>query len=325
MPSSPLVAVIVLTVNQREKTLRCLESLLDQRGTPFQALLWDNGSQDGTIAAVQADFPNVTVHRHPDNLGVASGRNAAAQLAIRTVNPSYLLFLDNDMVLEPDFVTSLLQPLLQDSRVGQTQAKLLLMDDPQRLNDGGGCRIGFLSGRTRAVGFGEIDRGQYDFVRSCVCGGGAMMVRTDVFQSLRGFDPAFDPFGPEDIDFSLRLRRAGYEALFVPQAIAYHEASHSYGNEYDAAYARLRARHWLIFSSRHAPRWQRLVFMGVTAPLLFLKILTREAIRGNFTAIPGLIKGAAETVRQPGATAEPASWRPGRSRNESGTDEGDEG
>jgi hypothetical protein len=64
------ICVIILTMNQREKTLRCLESLLSIRNPPFRTILWDNGSQDGTAEAVQVRFPQVIVHHHPENLGL---------------------------------------------------------------------------------------------------------------------------------------------------------------------------------------------------------------------------------------------------------------
>jgi GT2 family glycosyltransferase len=133
------IAVVVLTINQRDSTLRCLASLQAIDNPPFHTVLWDNGSQDGTAEAVQEAFPGVLVHHHPTNLGVASGRNAAAKLAIATCNPTHLLFLDNDMLVEPDFVGALSGPFSEDDRVGQTQAKLRFMQDRERLNDGGGC------------------------------------------------------------------------------------------------------------------------------------------------------------------------------------------
>jgi GT2 family glycosyltransferase len=116
------------------------------------------------------------------------------------------------------------------------------------------------------VGYGEIDRGQYDTVTECISCGGAMMVRTDVFQELGGFDSLFDPFGPEDMDFSLRLQNAGYQALYVPQAMAYHAVSHTFGKGYSEDYARLKSRHWFKFMRRHASPWQQLAFFLFGAP-----------------------------------------------------------
>lgn len=294
---APSVVVIILTLNQRDKTLRCLASLMAAEAPHPEVLVWDNGSQDGTAEAVRNAFPSVWVHAHPGNLGVAAGRNAAAALAVERSSPSYLLFLDNDMRLEHHFVSALLEPLVESKRVGQTQAKLRLADDPQRLNDGGGCRINFLLGQTRPVGFGEIDRGQYDTPRPCVACGGAMAVRTEVFRQLGGFDLGFNPFGPEDLDFSLRLSRAGYTALYVPSAVAYHEVSHTFGAGYTEEYARHKARHWLLFLRRHASPAQKVGFLLVGAPYLALGILVREARRGNLRALWGLLQGFTDYVR----------------------------
>ncbi len=285
------VTVIILTTNQRDKTLQCLSSLMAIKEPQFGVLLWDNGSQDGTHEAVHKAFPEVLVHHHSSNLGVASGRNAGAELAIKTFNPSHLLFLDNDMLFEPNFVSALLQPFIQDDNVGQTQAKLRFMHDRERLNDGGGCQINFLLGRTRPVGYGEIDRGQHDTLKKCVACGGAMMVRTDIFQQLGGFDTRFDPFGPEDLDFSLRLAKIGCHALYVPEAIAYHEVSHTFGEGYSNNYARHKSYHWFLFMMRHASVWEKIVFMNITAPYLFLRVMIRELRNRNLSAIKGLIRG----------------------------------
>jgi GT2 family glycosyltransferase len=123
------VVIIILTFNQLETTRSCLSSLQSAGGSAH-ILVWDNGSTDGTAAAVEREFPQVSAHAHPDNLGVALGRNEAARLATELFEPSYFLFLDNDMLVEPGFVEALHAPFLQDRMVGQTQAKLALHARP---------------------------------------------------------------------------------------------------------------------------------------------------------------------------------------------------
>lgn len=285
------IAIIILTLNQRIKTLKCVDTLIKSTPSPLKVLVWDNGSDDGTAAAIREAFPDISVHEHPTNLGVASGRNAAARLAMETFQPTHFLFLDNDILVEPGFVEALDRPFAENDKVGQTQAKLRFMHDPQRLNDGGGNTINFTFGQFMPVGFNEIDRGQYDTIKPCISCGGAMMVRRDVFEQLGGFDTIFDPFGPEDADFSLRLQKAGYQALYVPQAVAYHEVSHTFGKGYSEEYARLKSRHWRTFMGRHASLAQRLAFYAIGTPYLGLKVFTREAKRGNLGAIRGIIKG----------------------------------
>ena len=295
---STSLIVIILTYNQREKTLKCLATLLGGEDIPFKVLVWDNGSRDETLLAVKETFPDVLTHYSESNLGVAGGRNASAQLAITKFSATRLLFLDNDILIEPGFVRALDEPFEIDPLIGQTQAKLRFMHDHNLINDGGGARISFVFWRVTPVGFNEPDLGQYDRPRPCICCGGAMMVRSDVFQHLNGFDPLFGPFGPEDLDFSLRLQKAGYKAMYIPKAVGYHQVSHTYGEGYSEDYARHKSRHWLLFMRRHANIWQKMAFYLFGAPIVAVKVFIREARRGNLRAIRGLVGGILQTKRQ---------------------------
>jgi len=291
MPS-PNIFVLVLTYNQKEKTIACLSDLLaNNKDLPFKVLVWDNGSQDETIPILKEKLPGILTHYSNTNLGVAGGRNASAQVAINEYGATHLLFLDNDILVEPGFVRALYEPFEADTQIGQTQAKLRFMHDRSLINDGGGARISFVFWRVTPVGFGEPDRGQYDTPRPCISCGGAMMVRVDVFQQLKGFDPLFGPFGPEDLDFSLRLQKSGYKAMYIPRAVGYHQVSHTFGDGYSEEYARHKSRHWLLFMRRHASRGQKIAFFLFGAPILAFQVVFREVSRGNWKAIRGLVRG----------------------------------
>jgi len=221
-------------------------------------------------------------------------------MAIRELGATHLLFLDNDIEVEPGFVKALYEPFRVDSQLGQTQAKLRFLHDRSLINDGGGARISFVFWRVKPVGFGEPDRGQYDAPCPCISCGGAMMVRSDVFQQLNGFDPLFGPFGPEDLDFSLRLQKAGYKAIYIPKAVGYHQVSHTYGEGYSEEYARHKSRHWLLFMRRHASIWQKIAFYIFGAPILAVQVFIREARRRNLRAIRGLVEGIFQPKRRAG-------------------------
>ncbi|MGA1579778.1 MAG: glycosyltransferase family 2 protein [Luminiphilus sp.] len=292
------LAVVMLTVDQRDMTLRALNSLMCQLGEGTGVLVWDNGSSDDTGPMVAQYFPEVVVCRSEVNLGVASGRNAAARAAIERWKPDYLLFLDNDLILREGFVAALIDRLDEYPDVGQVQAKLLYLDEPSRINDGGGSRIIFWLGKTDPVGFKELDRGQFDLVTECVCCGGAMMVRREIFESLDGFDESFSPYGPEDIDFSLRLKECGHRAQYVPAAVALHAANHTWGKEGNSpAYAQSRVRHWLHFLNRHASWLQKSGFYLLGAPLIAVRMVVRELLRGNPSALVGSIRGLLDQGR----------------------------
>jgi len=289
--NSTNIVVIILTYNQRQKTLKCVSTLLSGEDIPFKVLIWDNNSRDDTLAAVKEEFPDVLTHYSESNLGVAGGRNASARMAIRELQATHLLFLDNDIEVETGFVKALYEPFESDSGTGQTQAKLRFMHDRSLINDGGGARISFVFWRVKPVGVGEVDWGQYDTPRPCISCGGAMMVRSNVFQQLNGFDSLFGPFGPEDLDFSLRLQKAGYKAMYIPKAVGYHQVSHTYGEGYSEDYARHKSRHWLMFMDRHATPAQKIAFYFLGAPILAFQVIIRESRRGNWRAISGLAQG----------------------------------
>lgn len=294
---SARISVVILNYRQEEITLHVLDSLSRCVGEPFEVLVRDNGSGDDSVRRIEVAFPDVQVEAGETNLGVAGGRNAAGRRAVELWDPEYLLFLDNDMEVTPGFVASLSRPLDDDPALGQTQAKLLYMNDRERINDGGGCRIVWWRGRTDPVGFNEIDRGQHDEPKPCMaCCGGAMMVRASIFSELDGFDESFSPFGPEDLDFSLRVLEAGYRNLYVPDAVAYHAVTHTFGAGYTDEWARLKVKHWFRLLKRHAPPVQRLGFYFVGGPLSVLQMVWRETRRGNFPAAVASVREAARVI-----------------------------
>jgi GT2 family glycosyltransferase len=269
------VAAIILTLNQREATLRCLDSLARSGATALAVILFDNGSADGTAAAVRREHPGVRVIRSEHNLGAAAGRNEAAAAAIEQLDPEFLLFLDNDTEVRTGFLEALLEPLETDPALGQSAPKLLLRADPSRIDMAGGARIAWWRGETTGRGRGEPDVGQYDEPGTCVAGG-CTLVRTEAFQSVGGFDTVFDPYGYEDMDFSLRLAAQGRGCVYAPRAVILHANTQTYeGGRYTARYAARKARNWLIFLFRHAPPVSRLAFLVAGVPWLVLRRLVK--------------------------------------------------
>jgi GT2 family glycosyltransferase len=295
------VAIVLLSLNQREKTLRCIESLVAIDYSRYRIILWDNGSTDGTSAAVTSAYPDVLVHHHYENVGVATGRNSAVAQLRWQFNPLYLLFLDNDMTVEPDFLGRLVAPFAGEPHLAQTTGKIRDMYDKRRLYGAGGCRVQFWLGNTRHNGYGELDTGQYDHIRRCLPSGGCMLVRTDIFDELGGFSSLYDPYGPEDLDFGLCVKKAGYYGLFVPSAIVYHETRPGRtfeGGAYTAKFAVKRVQHWFIFMERHASRVQKLGFFFIGIPYLLTGFVIRQARRGSLhSSLQSLLIGIHHYLR----------------------------
>lgn len=292
MNGTPSVAAIVLGFDRREKTRACIASLLRCEHPELRVLVFDNGSRDGTGAAIAAVFPHVPVERSPVNLGAAAGRNRAVAAVTERWTPDLLLFVDDDAEVHPNAVTALERPFREPGhdRLGATAAKIRFPGEPPRIYVAGGSRLRLWLGDTSPRGHGESDVGQYDRPEPCVPGAGCLMVRRTAFEDVGGFDPAFDPYGYEDLDFSLRLIEAGWRILYVPEALAWHERGHSFGTgRFTPLYAEVKRRNWMRFLRRHGSMAERIGFWTVGAPLRFTRAAARELRHGNLSAVAALL------------------------------------
>ncbi|MEE8336078.1 MAG: glycosyltransferase, partial [Candidatus Neomarinimicrobiota bacterium] len=123
----PVVTIIVLNWNGKDLILECLKSL-DEIYFKAHILVVDNGSTDGSITAIKSRFPQVEILKLENNLGYAGGNNAGFRHIIKQAKSEFIIFLNNDTTVDPDFVRPLIEQF-SDPQVGQTVPKIFYMDD----------------------------------------------------------------------------------------------------------------------------------------------------------------------------------------------------
>ena len=212
----PTVSIVVLNWNglsHLEGSLGSLEGL-DYPADLLELILVDNGSSDGSVEFVERGHPRWRIVRQTSNLGFAEGNNRGAAAA----GGEWIGFLNNDMRVEPGWLTALLRGL--DARPGAAclASRILSWD---------GTAVDFVGGGVNYQGHGfqpefglpvpDGDRAR----RLLFACGGAMLVRRSVYEDLEGFDPAFFAYF-EDIDLGWRLNLLGHDVWYMPQATAYH-------------------------------------------------------------------------------------------------------
>jgi len=254
---------VVLTWNGLDDTLECLGSLRHLT-TPFALIVADNGSSDGTPDRVTHDFPEAIVLRLGQNLGYAAGNNRGAEAAL-ALGVEYILFLNNDAVMEPDSLDQLLGVMERHANLG-ILGPLTYQSDSGRIVATGHTwdlwTAGIQSVPLPAVGL--PDYLAVDYVWGC-----GMCVRSTLWSRLGGFDSRYFAYF-EDADLCFRAKRLGFETALVPRAVIRHRVSGT-ANRVFWRQTRLRAVNHLRFFAIHSAPWQRAVavpiYLGYRLPL----------------------------------------------------------
>jgi hypothetical protein len=221
--------VVVPNLNGAHFLEPCLEALAGQSLAPAAVIVVDNGSTDGSVELVRRRFPDVDVLGFPENRGFAAAMNSG----IAAASTELVAFLNNDAVPEPAWLEELVACLERHPAAAATTSKLLLADDPARL-DGAG------DGLTRSFlpyvrGHGELDDGRFgDEVEVFSASGAAAVWRAQALHELGSFDERFFAFY-EDVDLSFRARLRGYEIWYAPRAVVRHARGGTAGQHIDFA------------------------------------------------------------------------------------------
>jgi GT2 family glycosyltransferase len=232
--AQPKIAIIVLNWNGKQDTLACLESLGKLTYSNFEVLVVDNGSTDGSQAAIRQYFPNHTWIQNTENLGFAEGCNVGLRAAIQGGADLFFL-LNNDTVAAADILERFLETFQTRPDAGILGAKILLFDERDTLDHLGGM-WNSRTGTFTFTGMNSLEE-QWQITQELdyVCGAG-MMIKKSVIEAIGYFDPRFFLIW-EESDYCFRARVAGFKVLTSPQAKVWHRVSASFiGGKPHSAY-----------------------------------------------------------------------------------------
>ncbi len=218
------LAVIILNWNG----IKLLKELLPKVSATtvndnVDLIVADNGSTDGSCAWVRAHHPEVKLLEFPENYGFSGGYNRA----LKETGYPYTILLNSDVETTPGWAETLLEYMEGHPAVGACQPKLRCYYNRDMFEYAGAAgglidALGYPYCYGRLFDCVERDNGQYDTPREVAwASGAALMVRTKLYLDLGGLDVDFFAH-MEEIDLCLRMRRAGYKVMAVPQAMVYH-------------------------------------------------------------------------------------------------------
>lgn len=222
-----LISLVIINYNNKSYLKRCINSIFNQTYKNLEIIFIDNESKDDSYDYMKEEYPNedILLIRNEVNNGYAG----AANQGIRLSKGKYVMILNPDIIMEPDFIEKMHEFIDSDENIGALSGKLLKYDfeNDKKLNyiDSAGI-IMFRSTRCIDRGQNEEDLGQYDKTEQVfgVCGA-APLYRKSALEHIAIDDEYFDEdfFAyKEDVDLSWRLNLAGFKNMYYPEAVAYH-------------------------------------------------------------------------------------------------------
>ena len=207
----PLVSVIIVNYNGKNFLEKCLDSLKLINYDNFEILVVDNNSSDGSIDLINKKFSNVILVELEKNYGFAEANNMSSKKA----KGEYLLFLNNDTIVTPDFIKELITTIQSDKKIAICQSLLL---KPSGDVDSSGD---FVDTFGRAYSSREITHKIKPILSAR---GASMLIEKNIFFELDGFDSKF--FATfEDVDLGWRAWLYGYKVVLSPKSLVYHYGS----------------------------------------------------------------------------------------------------
>lgn len=218
---SPFLSIIIPVFNSKAHYKVCLDSLLKMDYPNFEIIIVDDGSTDGSyedIRKMSLKSPEIKLIQTLKRKGIPASRN----IGIEASKGDYIGLLDIDMKLGKGWPKELIKFLLQNNETGGVVPKVLDFHKTDTIQAMGVYLIPH-TGWVLPYGYGEKDKGQYDFINEISIGAAGSIVRKDVLMKLGGFDETQGMF--DDLDLGWRIRLLGKSTFCVPSAIMYHWTS----------------------------------------------------------------------------------------------------
>lgn len=260
MPDEALVHILVINWNGQAHLEACFSSLLAMDYTNVYFILLDNASDDDSVAYVQSTFghdPRVGLIQCTENLGWSGANNVGMQAALDD-GAEYVVLLNNDTRVEPDFLRVLVAKAESDKMIGALSPRILMYDSPEIINSLGLEASIIGAGWDKGIGLRSDNVAHGDDAILGVCGA-AMFIRCSVLVDTGLLPEDFEIY-LDDLDLSLRIWGAGYRIQRCDASVVYHKFSATMGTGNSARrkyYLNTRNRSRIVLRNFPLSTWPR--------------------------------------------------------------------
>ena len=257
------VSIVIPNYNGKHFLENCLNAVFAQNIENMEVIVVDNGSTDGSQEYLDT-YPGVRVLKLDKNYGFCGAVNAG----IKAADSEYVILLNNDTEVEPDFANELLAAIQADDKIFSCSSKMVQYHDRTLMDDAGDyyCALGWAFGRGKGGLVENYDTPAAIFA-SCA---GAAIYRKKMLESLGYFDENHFAY-LEDIDVGYRARIHGYRNVYAPKAVVYHVGSGFSGSAHNSFKVKLSSRNSVYLAYKNMPFLQIIL----NSPFLLLGHLVK--------------------------------------------------
>jgi GT2 family glycosyltransferase len=285
--------IVLLNYNGSEDTLACVASLENINYDNYEIIVVDNASTDGSFEKLKKELGNKhTLLDSKRNGGFAYGNNIGIKHGLNN-GAAYILLLNNDTVVEPDFLLKLIETAENNETAGIITGKILYESQRDKIWYGGG-EINWK--RFHGVHYTNNSKDNFSNQDSATAitfaSGCLMLIKREVFEKL-GLLPEEYFMYYEDVDFCAKVCDRGYSVMYNPQCVIYHKINSAMGEEASAFKVEWDTRSRLIFMRKHKGKFgmdvyvKAIIYFYVTRLYIMAKCMRAK----RFDKIKALIKG----------------------------------
>jgi len=276
------VVITILTFNSSEETVTCLESLtkIDRKNIDLEIIVLDNDAKEHPFHLPKA-LKDMNIHClvSPENLGFSGGHNFAMKFG-QKFNPDYFLILNNDTIVDRNFLQELLLTA-EHTRVGAVSPKIYFTAGSEyhkerytKVERGkvfwyAGGIMDWANVVASHRGVDEVDHGQYDMQEETdIATGCCLLIKKEVIEKVGMYDERYFLYY-EDNDLSQRTVKAGFTLIYQPKAVIWHRNAASAGGSGSALQDYYITRNRLLFGMRYAPLRAKVALLRESIQLYF--------------------------------------------------------
>ena len=286
MEVEKLLSIITINYNGLKDTCELIDTLPLNDET-IEVIVVDNASTQDEATELEKRYPLIIVIRSDKNLGFAGGNN----LGIQAAHGKYLFFLNNDTLLpQPSSLSLLINRLASSDQIGMVCPKIKFSWGDHRIQYAGYTPLSKITLRNKSIGFGEQDNGQYDTPHPTpYAHGAAMMVKREIIEKV-GMMPECYFLYYEELDWSMMIRRAGYEIWYEPACTIFHKESQTTGQMSPLkTYYIIRNR--LLFAQRNIDGSEKYLTYIYLICIVAVRDVLKYLCKGQINMAKAVMKG----------------------------------